>query len=88
MAGFSPKDITVASNEEEPILKKLITDAWATMKRTNWDDTKYCTINPKNVLTFSQARNFKTFYDNEGWHVIIKRKDRNYFFDIYQSLTA
>ncbi len=86
MAGFTPTDISRATTEEEPILKELISNAWATMKRTNWDDTKFCTINPKNVLTFAQAKSFKRFYDAEGWHVIIKKKERNYYFDIYQDL--
>jgi len=86
MAGFGPSDINNVTEEEEPVLKKVIAQAWQTMKRTNWQDTKYCTINPKNVLTYSQARNFKSFYEKEGWHVVIKRKERNYFFDVYQEL--
>lgn len=88
MAGFSPKDISVVTSEEETVLKQLIADAWATMKRTNWDDTKYCTINPKQVLTFSQAKSFKSFFDNEGWVVVVKRAERNYKFDVYQELSA
>ncbi len=84
MAGFSPTDIMRVSTEEEPLLKELIGHAWQTMKRTNWDNTKFCTVYPKKVLTFSQAKSFKSFYDTEGWHVVIKKKDRNYYFDIYQ----
>jgi len=84
MAGFTINDIKVAATNEEAALKQVISEAWVTMKRTNWDDTKFCTINPSVVMTYSQAKNFQTFFDNEGWTVQIKRADRNYFFDIYQ----
>lgn len=84
MAGFTINDLKVAASHEEPTLKQVIAEAWVTMKRTNWDDTKFCTVNPKIVLTYSQAKNFQTFYESEGWTVQIKRADRNYFFDIYQ----
>jgi len=84
MAGFTINDIKVAASHEEAALKQTISEAWVTMKRTNWDDTKFCTINPNVVLTYSQAKNFQTFFENEGWTVQIKRADRNYFFDIYQ----
>jgi hypothetical protein len=61
MAGFTLNDIKVAAEHEQPILKQTIAEAWVTMKRTNWDDTRFCTINPTNVLTFSQAKSFQSF---------------------------
>ncbi|HOP64736.1 MAG TPA: hypothetical protein PK358_14570 [Spirochaetota bacterium] len=85
MAGFSPNDIKVVADHEEAGLKQVIGEAWITMKRTNWDDTKFCTINPNVVLTFSQAKSFQSFYENEGWFVQIKRANRNYYFDVYRS---
>ena len=85
MAGFSLNDLKVAASHEEPGLKQVIAEAWVTMKRTNWDDTKFCTINPTIMMTFSMAKSFQAFYDNEGWEVVIKRKDRNYHFDIYRT---
>ena len=84
MAGYGINDIKVAAPHEEAVLKQVIAEAWVTMKRVNWDDTKFCTINPKAVLTFSQAKNFQVFWESEGWTVQIKRAERNYFFDIYQ----
>ena len=86
MAGFTLNDIKVAAEHEQPILKQTIAEAWTTMKRTNWDDTRFCTINPSNVLTFSQAKSFQTFYESEGWYVQIKRATRNYYFDIYRTI--
>jgi len=84
MAGYSLNDLRVSlTTTEEAGLKHVIATAWETMKRTNWDDTRFCTINPTLVMTFPMARNFKNFYDNEGWDVVIKRKERNYYFDIY-----
>jgi len=83
MPGFTINDIKVAAPHEEAALKQVISEAWVTMKRTNWDDTKFCTVNPTVVMSFSQAKNFQTFYQNEGWTVQIKRAQRNYFFDIY-----
>ena len=85
MAGFSFNDINSVSGEEEAILKQFIADAWSTMKRTNWDDTKYCTINPKFVVNYPVARNFKAFFENEGWKVQLKKEKRNYIFDVYKS---
>mgnify|MGYP001281262569 CR=1 FL=1 len=85
MAGYSLNDIKVVAPHEEPLLKKTIAEAWVTMKRTNWDDTKFCTIHPTSVLTFSQAKSFQTFFENEGWFVTIKREHRNYNFDVYRS---
>jgi len=35
MAGFSFEDISRVNGEEEAVLKKIIADAWATMKKTN-----------------------------------------------------
>lgn len=86
MAGFSLNDIKVAAEHEQPILKQTISEAWVTMKRTNWDDTRFCTINPSVVLTFSQAKSFQTFFESEGWYVQIKRNQRNYCFDVYRSI--
>ena len=86
MAGFTLNDIKVATGNEEAILKQVIAEAWTTMKRTNWDDTRFCTINPSVVLTFSQAKSFQTFFENEGWFVQIKKATRNYTFDIYRSI--
>ena len=83
MAGYSIKDLKTVTTQEEVGLKQTIAEAWVTMKRTNWDDTKFCTINPNVVLSFSQAKNFQIFFENEGWTVQLKRKDRNYFFDVY-----
>ncbi len=83
MAGYGLKDLQIAAPHEEPVLKQVIAEAWVTMKRTNWDDTKFCTVNPKTVLSYSQAKNFQAFWENEGWTVQIKRADRNYLFDIY-----
>jgi len=85
MAGFSLNDLKVAASHEETGLKQVIAEAWVTMKRTNWDDTKFCSINPTIMMTFSMAKSFQAFYDNEGWEVVIKRKDRNYNFDIYRA---
>ena len=85
MAGFGLNDLRVAASHEEPGLKQVIAEAWVTMKRTNWDDTKFCTINPTIMMTFSMAKSFQAFYDNEGWEVVIKRKDRNYCFDVYRA---
>jgi hypothetical protein len=84
MAGFTINDLKVAASHEEAGLKQVISEAWVSMKRTNWDDTKFCTVHPAVVITYSQAKNFQTFYENEGWKVQIKRANRNYFFDIYQ----
>lgn len=85
MAGYTLNDIKVAGAHEEAILKKTIAEAWVTMKRTNWDDTKFCTVNPTSVLSFSQAKSFQTFYQNEGWFVTIKKHERNYLFDVYRT---
>ncbi len=86
MAGFSLNDIKVAAEHEQPLLKQTIADAWVSMKRTNWDDTRFCTIHPSNVLSFSQAKSFQTFFESEGWYVQIKRAQRNYFFDVYRTM--
>ena len=84
MAGYSLNDLRVAlTSTEEAGLKQVIAASWETMKRTNWDDTRFCTINPDLVMTYPMAKNFKSFYDNEGWDVVVKRKERNYYFDIY-----
>ena len=84
MAGYSLTDLLkYLPGNEETGLKQVIAQAWETMKKTNWDDTKFCTINPSIVMTFPMAKNFQAFYNNEGWFVVIKRKDRNYHFDIY-----
>jgi hypothetical protein len=88
MAGYTLNDLKVAAAHEEPALKQSIAEAWVTMKRTNWDDTRFCTINPKVVFTYSMAKNFQTFWENEGWFVQIKRAERNYFFDIYRSFES
>jgi len=85
MAGFGLNDLKVAASHEEAGVKQVIAEAWVTMKRTNWDDTKFCSINPSIMMTFSMAKSFQAFYDNEGWEVVIKRKDRNYNFDIYRA---
>jgi hypothetical protein len=85
MAGYTLNDLKVAAPHEEPALKQTIADTWVTMKRVNWDDTRFCTINPKFVFTFSMAKNFQVFWENEGWFVQIKRAERNYYFDIYRS---
>ena len=84
MAGYGLDDLKVAAPHEEPLLKKVIAEAWVTMKRVNWDDTKFCTINPTAIITFSQAKSFQAFWMNEGWGVTIKREHRNYYFDIYR----
>ena len=84
MAGYTFNDIKSSlPSDEEAGLKQIIANAWETMKRTNWDDTKFCTINPVLVMTYSMAKSFQSFWNNEGWVVAIKRKDRNYYFDIY-----
>ncbi len=83
MAGYSIKDLKQVTTQEEAGLKQAIAEAWVTMKRTNWDDTKFCTINPNVVLSFSQAKCFQVFFENDGWKVQLKRKDRNYYFDVY-----
>jgi hypothetical protein len=85
MAGYSLNDIKIVPSHEEAGLKQVIAEAWESMKRTNWDDTKFCTINPSIVITYSMAKSFQTFYDNEGWTVVVKRSrnHRNYYFDIY-----
>ena len=83
MAGYSIKDLKQVTTQEETGLKQAIAEAWVSMKRTNWDDTKFCTVNPNIVLSFSQAKSFQVFFENEGWKVQLKRKDRNYFFDVY-----
>ncbi len=83
MAGYSINDLRVAAPHEEGTVKQLIAEAWVTMKRVNWDDTKFVTINPKVVLSFSQAKSFQVFWESEGWTVQIKKAERNYFFDIY-----
>lgn len=83
MAGFTINDLKVAASHEEQGLKQLISEAWVSMKRTNWDDTKFCTVHPNIIITYSQAKNFQTFFENEGWKVQIKRAQRNYYFDIY-----
>ncbi|HNX24203.1 MAG TPA: hypothetical protein PKG60_09135 [Spirochaetota bacterium] len=84
MAGFTINDIKVASSSEEAVLKQVISEAWVSMKRTNWDDTKFCTVNPSVVISYSQAKNFQSFFEGEGWTVQIKRSSRNYLFDVYQ----
>ncbi len=84
MAGFTINDLKTVNAQEEAGLKQTIAEAWVAMKRTNWDDTKFCTVMPNIVLTYSQAKNFQTFFENEGWTVQIKRASRNYFFDVYQ----
>ena len=86
MAGYSYNDLKIANSQEEPLLKTTIADAWVTMKKTNWDDTRFCTINPSSVITYSQAKSFQTFFQAEGWFVQIKRAKRNYLFDIYRTL--
>ena len=83
MAGYSLSDIQALANHEESPFRQIVTEAWVTMKRTNWDDTKFCTINPTLMMTYSMAKSFQAFWNNEGWFVVIKRKDRNYNFDIY-----
>ena len=83
MAGYSLSDIQALASYEETPFRQVISEAWVTMKRTNWDDTKFCSINPTLVMTYSMAKSFQTFWHNEGWFVVIKRKDRNYNFDIY-----
>jgi len=83
MAGFTINDIRVAASHEEDVLKNVIAEAWVTMKRTNWDDTKFCTVVPAHVLTYSMAKNFQTFFQNEGWTVQIKKTGNNYLFDVY-----
>jgi len=84
MAGYTIDDIKVSlPSEEEAGLKQVIATAWETMKRTNWDDTKFCTINPTIVMTYPMAKSFQAFWNNEGWFVVIKRKERNYYYDIY-----
>jgi hypothetical protein len=84
MAGYGLNDLRVAASHEESGLKQIIAFAWEAMKRTNWDDTKFCTINPILMMSYSMAKSFQGFYNNEGWDVVIKRKDRNYCFDIYR----
>lgn len=84
MAGYSLSDIKVAAPHEEPLLKKTIAETWVTMKRCNWDDTKFCTVNPTSVISFSQAKSVQTFFQSEGWFVTIKKADRNYIFDVYK----
>jgi hypothetical protein len=84
MAGYTLEDLrTVLPSEEEAGVKQVIAAAWETMKRTNWDDTKFCTINPTIVMTYPMAKNFQAFWNNEGWFCVIKRKERNYYYDIY-----
>lgn len=85
MAGFSLNDIKVVTATEEPLLKQVIAETWTTMKRTNWDDTRFCTINPSAIINFAQAKSLQTFFQNEGWFVQIKKVSRNYYFDIYRS---
>ena len=68
MAGFGINDLKVAAPHEEAVLKQVISDAWVTMKRVNWDDTKFCTVNPSVVLSFSQAKSFfDQIYDFLGF---------------------
>ena len=83
MAGYTINDMRVAPSHEEPGLKQVIAEAWETMKKTNWEDTKFCTVVPSIIMTYPMAKSFQTFYNNEGWFVTIKRKDRNYYFDVY-----
>ena len=83
MAGYSFNDLKIAPSYEEATLKQVIADAWASMKKTNWDDTKFCTVNPSMVITYSIAKSFQSFFENEGWLVTVKRKNRNYAFDVY-----
>lgn len=85
MAGFGPNDIKKASGNEEAQLKQVIVDAWTTMKRTNWDDTRFCTVTPTFIITYSIAKNFKMFFESEGWKVQIKKAHRNYYFDVYSN---
>jgi hypothetical protein len=84
MAGFSFEDISKVNGGEEDVLKKVIADAWATMKKTNWDDTNFCKINPKVSIPYPVAKNFQTFFESEGWKVKLKRENRNYLFDVYK----
>ncbi len=84
MAGFSYNDIKVVAGNEETVLKQVIAEAWITMKRTNWDDTRFCTVNPSIVITYPVAKNFQSFFQNEGWYVQLKKDRRNYLFDVYR----
>ncbi|HOQ10996.1 MAG: hypothetical protein BWY23_00530 [Spirochaetes bacterium ADurb.Bin218] len=84
MAGFSLKDISTVDQNEENILKQVIAEAWVTMKRNNWDDTKFCTVNPSVVINYPVAKSFQSFFENEGWAVQIKKERRNYVFDVYR----
>jgi hypothetical protein len=84
MAGYSFEDLKLCPSHEEAALKQVIAAAWETMKRTNWDDTKFCTINPAMVITYSIAKSFQSFFQNEGWYVTVKRVNRNYSFDVYK----
>ncbi len=84
MAGFSFEDISKVQGEEEEALKRVITDAWVTMKKVNWDNTNFCKINPKITIPYPVAKNFQTFFENEGWKVTLKKENRNYLFDIYR----
>ncbi|MCL2156224.1 MAG: hypothetical protein FWH53_11210 [Leptospirales bacterium] len=85
MAGYSFNDLSIAPSHEEEGLKQTIAAAWETMKRTNWDDTKFCTVNPPITITYSMAKSFQSFFNNEGWNVVVKRSRsrRNYYFDVY-----
>jgi len=62
MAGFTINDIKVASSSEEAVLKQVISEAWVSMKRTNWDDTKFCTVNPSVVISYSQAKKLPVLF--------------------------
>ena len=88
MAGYTLQDLRVALPHEEAGVKQTIAEAWITMRRINWDDTRFCTINPKRMFSFTMAKNFQSFWENEGWFCVIKRAERNYFFDIYRDYNA
>jgi hypothetical protein len=87
MAGFAPKDIMVARGDDENTLKDLIIEAWEMMRKVNWDERHYCVFNPKGRIFYPIAKNFKSFYDGEGWNIDIVDEPTNIKFNIYLNQT-
>jgi hypothetical protein len=83
MAGFSLKDICVTTGNEEDLLKGLIAEAWNTMRTINWDTRSYCVFRPAVKAPYPIAKNFQTFYEGEGWHVVIHDQTGDQHFTIY-----
>ena len=89
--------INCSDNEQNPVfcaldmmekLKELISEAWVTMRRVNWDVQHYCVFTSNNRIHYPLAKNLATFLEGEGWHVRVKELTRNYQFTIYSDLDA